>query len=329
MELAEIGLKVCVRCFTYNQRDYIEEAMNSFCMQQTSFPFICCIVDDCSTDGEQEVIRNYLSHNFEKALSDYETEHGNVYLARHKKNTNCFFVFLALNKNLYGQRIKYDYISQWRNLAIYEASCEGDDYWLTTDKLQKQFDALESHPKIDMCSCGTHCFKNGELRNSFQPTKDERILSVDEVILGGGEYVGTNSLMYRLSIFDKNYNFFSLMRYDYFMQILGALRGGIYHLPEYMAAYRMSSKGSWSQSMSKQRTKYCDHLLKFLLNMGVLNLETNYLYHDSIVRASRKQMMYLLYVGLRSDFLDDSIANISIKARIKYLIALLKKFFIS
>ena len=44
-------IKVCVRCFTFNQAKYIEDTMNGFVMQQTDFPFVCCIVDDASTDG--------------------------------------------------------------------------------------------------------------------------------------------------------------------------------------------------------------------------------------------------------------------------------------
>ena len=48
--------KVCCRCFTFNQAKYITDTMDGFTMQQTSFPFVCTIVDDASTDGEQEVI---------------------------------------------------------------------------------------------------------------------------------------------------------------------------------------------------------------------------------------------------------------------------------
>ena len=55
-----IDFKVCVRCMTYNQASYIEDALNGFCIQQTSFPFVCCILDDASTDGEPEVIKKYL-----------------------------------------------------------------------------------------------------------------------------------------------------------------------------------------------------------------------------------------------------------------------------
>ena len=62
--MEEIKFKVCVRCMTYNHSAFIEDAMNGFCMQRTNFPFVCIIVDDASTDSEQEVIKNYLQKNF-------------------------------------------------------------------------------------------------------------------------------------------------------------------------------------------------------------------------------------------------------------------------
>ena len=52
--------KVTVSCMTYNQSKYITDAMNGFTMQQTDFPFVCTIVDDASTDGEQQVIKQYV-----------------------------------------------------------------------------------------------------------------------------------------------------------------------------------------------------------------------------------------------------------------------------
>ncbi len=59
------GFMVNVSCMTYNQAPYITETMNGFCIQQTSFPFVCTIMDDCSTDEEQEVIKLYLKENFD------------------------------------------------------------------------------------------------------------------------------------------------------------------------------------------------------------------------------------------------------------------------
>ena len=52
--------KVLIRCFTYNQCKYIEDALNGFAMQKTNFPFVCLVMDDASTDGEQDVIKAWM-----------------------------------------------------------------------------------------------------------------------------------------------------------------------------------------------------------------------------------------------------------------------------
>ena len=57
--------KVFVYCNTFNQTSYIKDTMDGFCMQQTNFPFVCMIMDDASTDGEPEVIKQYLNDNFD------------------------------------------------------------------------------------------------------------------------------------------------------------------------------------------------------------------------------------------------------------------------
>ena len=50
--------KVSCRCATYNHAAYIKDAFHGFCKQETCFPFVCVIVDDASTDGEQDA-NNY------------------------------------------------------------------------------------------------------------------------------------------------------------------------------------------------------------------------------------------------------------------------------
>lgn len=61
----KISYKVSVRCMTYNQSQYIQDTLNGFCMQQTNFPYVCTIVDDASTDGEQDIIKGYFENNFD------------------------------------------------------------------------------------------------------------------------------------------------------------------------------------------------------------------------------------------------------------------------
>ena len=86
------NMKLCVSCFTYNQSRYIVDAMNGFTMQQTSFPFVCIVMDDASTDGETEVIKKYINQHFEVVDNMEVKEDTDDYvmtLVRHKKNQNC------------------------------------------------------------------------------------------------------------------------------------------------------------------------------------------------------------------------------------------------
>jgi glycosyltransferase involved in cell wall biosynthesis len=143
--------KVCVECFTFNQSKYITDTMNGFTMQKTDFPFVCCIVDDASTDGEQDVIMDYMKTNFDLSEGSIsyqkETDYAHITYARHKTNSNCFFAVLLLKENHYSQhKSKEPYLTEWEDGVPYKAFCEGDDYWIDSDKLQKQFDFLEFHP---------------------------------------------------------------------------------------------------------------------------------------------------------------------------------------
>lgn len=138
---------VRVSCMTYNQKPYIEDTMKGFCMQRTDFPFVCTIVDDASTDGEQEVIRHFVNENFDlgEASGSYEkdTDYGHVTFARHKSNVNCYFAVIYLEENHFKKKSKYPYLKEWIKTK-YTALCEGDDYWIEPLKLQKQVDILES-----------------------------------------------------------------------------------------------------------------------------------------------------------------------------------------
>ena len=50
---------VQIICVTYNQKDYISDALNSFLMQKTNFEFEVLVGDDCSTDGTSEIVAQY------------------------------------------------------------------------------------------------------------------------------------------------------------------------------------------------------------------------------------------------------------------------------
>lgn len=143
---------VRIECLTYNHVNYITDAMDGFCIQQTDFPFVCTIIDDASTDGEQEVIANYLQQFFDlqdvSIAYEKDMDFGHVSFARHKTNENCYFAVIYLKENHYQKgKSKVPYLKEWMGTK-YVAICEGDDYWIDSLKLQKQVDVLETDERL-------------------------------------------------------------------------------------------------------------------------------------------------------------------------------------
>ena len=154
-DLQGFDFMVSTRCLTYNQENYIEDAMAGFAMQKTNFPHVAIIIDDASTDHNADVIRNFMNCNFD--MEDESTayiehnDYGDVWFARHKTIHNCFFAAVFLKENHYqNKKPKGQYFLRWQDKSKYIAACEGDDYWIDYNKLQRQVNFLESHPDCDL-----------------------------------------------------------------------------------------------------------------------------------------------------------------------------------
>ena len=50
---------ISIDCLTYNHALYIKDTLEGFVMQKTNFPFEVILHDDASTDGTQDIIREY------------------------------------------------------------------------------------------------------------------------------------------------------------------------------------------------------------------------------------------------------------------------------
>ena len=48
--------KVAICVTSYNQKEYIEDALKGLLSQETTFPYLIVVGDDCSTDGSQEIL---------------------------------------------------------------------------------------------------------------------------------------------------------------------------------------------------------------------------------------------------------------------------------
>ena len=240
--------KVCVRCMTYNQSNYITDALKGFTMQQTDFPYVCCILDDCSTDGEQEVIKQYLQDNFDlkdkSVVRNEETDDYILTFAQHKVNKNCYFAVLYLKYNHYGKKSKLPYYEEWQNSAKYIAMCEGDDFWIANDKLQSQVDFLDSHPDYMM-----H-FHNALVR--YQDSdKPDKIMSqfetgdIDTTKLFKYWQLPLASVVFRTGIINsEEYKMLSKNVHGGFLLFLTSTKvGKVYGLAECLSVYRKNAGG--------------------------------------------------------------------------------------
>jgi len=204
--------KVYVRTITYNQAPYIEDTLNGVAIQQTNFPFVQHIVDDCSTDGEQEVIKSWMNHVCDMEHAEYfENDISTITIVENKKNPNHTIVAYFLKKNLFYEEVKkVELYTLWRKVCPYEAFCEGDDYWTDPLKLQKQVDFMESH--LDCSICFHHC--STLIQQTQELIQPNYLISLPDTPI---EFTAKNffkrdipggqplTMMYRYSCYDVNW----------------------------------------------------------------------------------------------------------------------------
>lgn len=114
------GPLLSVLCITYNHENYIAQALDSFLMQETRFPFEIVVGEDCSTDATLSVVESY-QRRFPGII---------------RIVTSTFNVGVIENFRRTLKACKGRYI----------ALCEGDDFWTDKRKLQIQVDFMEDNP---------------------------------------------------------------------------------------------------------------------------------------------------------------------------------------
>lgn len=293
------NFKVCCRCFTFNQSMYITDTMNGFIMQQTSFPFVCTIVDDASTDGEQEVIRKYVDENFDFSEGSVafkkETDYAFITFAQHKTNKNCYFAVLYLKENHYSKGMgnqKISYLAEWRDMCEYEALCEGDDYWIDEMKLLKQVDVMDSNKECSICVGITETInREGQPSGKFMPSKSYSGLFDLEKFCNQqfrlGQWFGhTSSFFFRRETMRELEKFrnkvFVNFPYGDIVVMLGCLLLGYgYMIDDVLSRYRINS-GGFNSSLLADVDKAIQVERKLIKGMEDFDVYTEKKYHKYI-----------------------------------------------
>lgn len=226
--------KVVIVCLTYNQEQYIEDALRGFVGQQTDFDFCALVVDDHSTDRTPDIIRSYEQQYPDRIKS------------------------ILLAENYYSQaKSKVPMLRPWHKQCDYLAICEGDDYWTDELKLQRQVDWLDGHADCTMCCTDADIRRDGQPVSDWQRYDRDCDVPLKDLILGTGVWIQTATLVFRSSLYDDFPECcWRCHVADYPLQIWAALQGKVHYIHQKTAVYRLMSAGSWSSSIKKKEMSY-------------------------------------------------------------------------
>lgn len=253
----KILCSVCV--ISYNQERFIQQTLDSILSQKTDFRFELLISDDASTDNTQKIIK------------EYELQYPNII-----RN-------ISRSKNVGSQKNFYSTMEEAKGKYI--ALCEGDDYWISIDKLQNQYDALEKNEDIDICFTNSlRMFPNNNLKKNNRHGSESKIFNLSQVVRGGGGFMPTASLFLRKRVFDRLPEWYSSAPVgDYYLQVIASSQNGALYLPTVSCVYRVSAKGSWTLSRRKiSNIKILSNLdkslraIEGLIEFGVGQEDLNY-----------------------------------------------------
>lgn len=226
-------MKLSIIVTTYNQENYIEQAIQGILKQKMNFEYEVLIGEDCSTDNTRQVLKL-----LEPSLP------------------NCFHIFYR-EKNLGMNENAEDLLRRTR--GDYFTLVEGDDYWIYENKLQNQIDFLDNNPSYLACA------HNVEVVDELShPTGEEypeckkNVYSIKE--FGYGILPGqTGSIVYR------NYYVYDIIDTSLLREksVVGdrkvvytvACQGDIYCFQKKWGAYRHITNGGSSFSATHKHTK--------------------------------------------------------------------------
>ena len=222
-------MKATVSLITYNHAPYIVQAIESVLMQQTSFDFELLIGEDDSPDGTRQIVTDYQAR-YPDRIRLFLNDRKNV---------------VYVNGRPTGQ---WNFANNIRNSrGEYIALMDGDDYWTSPLKLEKQVGYLENNRDCAWCFHNVRLLDEAnperQQLHHTQPMRDKYDLK--DVLRGN--FIHTCSVMFRAGLFrDFPPWFFQCPVGDWPLHVLNAQHGRIGYLDEVMAVYRQHAQGVWS-----------------------------------------------------------------------------------
>jgi glycosyltransferase involved in cell wall biosynthesis len=257
-------MKVSVLLTTYNHEKWIAQAIESTLMQQTNFDYEVVIMEDCSTDGTRDIVIDY-----------------------QRKNPDKIRLILSKANKSHLRNI----ITAWQtSQSQYIAMLDGDDYWTSAHKLQKQADYLDARPEFAICFHNVAGFRDGRegMLWNYNPPDQKEVSTLED--LWRGNFIAGCSPMLRKGLIKDFPEWYATAKWgDWPLFILAAQHGKIGYIDEVMGAYRLHRGGMWS-SLSKPEQE--GELIRFYESLSA-NLDLKYKDVVLIQTVLRRQWTYL------------------------------------
>lgn len=253
--------EVSIFCVSYNQKEYIEDALDGFIMQRTNFKYRVVIYDDASTDGTTEIIQRYAEAN---------------------PDLICAYIATKNTFNHPRRRHMWDDFVGRVSRSKYVALCEGDDYWIDDNKLQLQYDYMENNPQCVLvmhnamwedCTTGT--------RHRADPfinvTSGE--VSAEEAIMQYNAHPPTASFfMTKELIYIPEFVNDAPMG-DYSLLLYALLKGEVHYIPRIMSVYRFKATNSYTLSLVNDEIKNVYFMYNALVFLHQFDRYSGYRFH--------------------------------------------------
>lgn len=213
---------------TYNHEAYIAQCVESVLAQKTDFSFDVIVIDDCSTDGTAAVLEDLVAMHPRQLT-----------VRRPPANRNDHHDFgAALDE------------SRSRYLAM----LDGDDFWTSPTKLQKQVDFLDQHPSYAVCCHAVEPINADGSPSTVRYDRRRPHYSRDD--LWSACFIHTASAVFRRSAFDTLPDwYYESVAGDWELFLLLTVRGDVRFLDERLSAYRIHDGGLWSGLDSRRQAQ--------------------------------------------------------------------------
>jgi glycosyltransferase involved in cell wall biosynthesis len=246
-------MKLSVILITFNQEKTIARAIESALNQKTDFPYEILIGEDCSTDGTRAIVERF------------QSEHPHIIrLLPSEKN-------VGPNENFRRTRVV--------STGEYLAALEGDDYWTSPHKLQRQVDFLDRHPECSLCfHNATIVYVDSERPSHPYCRPEQKEFSDFEDILAEN-FIPTCAVVYRGQLrAEVPVRALRLRMGDWPQNIAYSLRGRLGYINDIMAVYTRHESGVWSGASTQDK-------IASITEMYELVNEWTKGRHDALVRA--------------------------------------------